>query len=78
MLVVLLFIVRTKVSVWSQPEALVLTSVYVPLDVYVWPLTDHVYVSQAVAVVVFDVLLLIVKLRVWVESQPDALVYTLV
>ena len=39
---------------------------------------NYVYVSQAVAVVVFDVLLLIVKLSVWVESQPNALVYKLV
>ena len=55
---------------------LVDTSVYVPLTVYVAPSTDQVYVSQAVAVVVFDVLLFIVSTKVCVLSQPEALVNT--
>ena len=42
------------------------------------PSTDHTYESHAVSVALFDVELLIVKLRVSVWSQPAALVLKLV
>ena len=66
-------IVSTSVAIESQPFALLSSCVYVPEVVYVLP-SVHVYSSQAEAVVVEDVALLIVRTSVAIESQPIALV----
>jgi hypothetical protein len=44
----LLLIVNNNVLVSGQPAALVPTKEYVPLEVYVCPFTDQVYVSHVV------------------------------
>ena len=67
-------IVKFKVAVESQPTALVVVNVYVPLSVYVTPFQSKL--SHAVASSEDDELLLIVKFNVAVESQPVALVVT--
>ena len=71
-------ILRTKLSVCVHPNELTDVKTYVPEVLYTWPFTDQVYVPQAVSINDDDVLLLMVKLRVWVLSQPATLVYTLV
>ena len=65
-------IVKFKVAVESQPTALVVVNVYVPLSVYVTPFQSKL--SQAVTSSDDVELLLIVKFKVAVESQPSALV----
>ena len=61
-------IVRFNVATESQPLALVLAKVYVPLDVYAIPFQE--YVSHSVTSVDDVVDGLIVKFKVAVESQP--------
>ena len=65
-------IVKFKVAVESQPTALVVANVYVPLSVYVIPFQSKL--SQAVASSDEEELLLIVKFAVAVCVQPDSLV----
>ena len=67
-----MLIVKFKVAVESQPTALVVANVYVPLSVYVTPFQSKL--SQAVTFSSDEELLLIVKFKVAVESQPTALV----
>ena len=57
----LLLIVKFKVAVESQPTALVVANVYVPLSVYVAPFQSKL--SQAVAFSSEEELLLIVKFK---------------
>ena len=63
-----LFIVKSRVTVLSQPYSFVVVKVYIPLEVYVTPLSTNE--SQEINVAVFVELLLIVKSRVTVLSQP--------
>ena len=58
----------------SQPTALVVAKVYVPLSVKLTPFQSKL--SQAVTSSDEEELLLIVKFKVAVESQPTALVVT--
>jgi hypothetical protein len=68
--------VNANVLVSGHPAAFVLVEVYVPLEVYVCPFTDQVYVSQAETVWLDDVLLLIVNTNDLVSGQPASLVPT--
>ena len=70
--VVIRLIVRFSVAILSQPLALVVVYVYVPLLVYVLPF--HVYSSHAVALSLEVVMRLMVRFSVAMLSQPLALV----
>ena len=72
----LLFIVKSKVTTLSQPAELVNVQVAVLLlSVYVLP-SIQVYESQAVTISVPVLLLFIVSTKVCVLSHPEALVNT--
>ena len=69
----LLLIVKFNVAVESQPIALVVTNVYVPLSVYVVRHSNQNY--HKLLHLLHDIeLILIVKFKVAVEEQPDSLV----
>ena len=65
-------IVKFNVSVCVHPAAFNEVAVYVPDVVEVVRFTTHVYVPQAVSLVLFDDLLLIVRFKVAVCVHPPA------